>query len=165
VITAAGVRRLRSRRAGEPAVLSVYLGVPVDVAEHRGLPTRARELIKSAASQEPRGKGSQVSNVDVESIINAIDQNSQEWLGHTVAMFACSRIGLLETVPLPRSDTEQAVIADRPHIRPLPPRCSVTPITGPPSWTPSTPGSALPLTTGSRRSRSGQARRAEPGIR
>ena len=97
----------------------MYLGVPVDVAEHRGLPTRARELIKSAASQEPRGKGSQVSNVDVESIINAIDQNSQEWLGHTVAVFACSRIGLLETVPLPRSGTDQAVIADRPHIRPL----------------------------------------------
>ncbi len=119
MITAAGVQRLRSRRADEPAVLSVYLGVPVDVGDHRGLPTRARELIKSAASHEQRGQGSQVSNADVESIINAIDQNSAEWLGHTVAFFACSRIGLIETVQLPRSGTEQAVIADRPHIRPL----------------------------------------------
>lgn len=119
MITAAGVQRLRSRRADEPAVLSVYLGVPVDVGDHRGLPTRARELIKSAASHEQRGQGSQVSNADVESIINAIDQNSAEWLGHTVAFFACSRIGLNETVQLPRSGTEQAVIADRPHIRPL----------------------------------------------
>jgi hypothetical protein len=99
--------------------LSVYLGVPVDVGDHRGLPTRARELITSAASQEPRAKGRLVSNVDVESITSAIYQNSQKWLGHTVAMFACSQIGLFETVPLPRSGTDQAVIADRPHIRPL----------------------------------------------
>jgi hypothetical protein len=97
----------------------VYLGVPVDVGEHRGLPVRARELIKAAASQEPRANGRELSAVDVDAIIDAINQNSQEWLGHTVAMFACSRIGLFVTVPLPRSGTDQAVIADRPHIRPL----------------------------------------------
>ncbi|HKR67565.1 MAG TPA: hypothetical protein VJT16_01810 [Streptosporangiaceae bacterium] len=119
MISVAGAQRLRSRRADGPAVLSVYLEVPVDVGDHRGLPNRARELIKAAASQEPRANGRQVSSVDVESIVSAIDQDSQEWLGHTVAMFACSRIGLFEAIPLPRSGTDQAVIADRPHIRPL----------------------------------------------
>ena len=119
MITAAGAERLRSRRADEPAVLSVYLTVPVDVADHRGLPVRARELIRSAASKEPRAGGRMVSAADIESIISAVDQNSQEWLGHTVALFACARIGLFETIPLPRSPSEQAVIADRPHIRPL----------------------------------------------
>ena len=119
MISVAGAERLRSRRAEGPSVLSVYLSVPVDVGDHRGLPTRARELIKSAASQEPRANGHQVSHADVESIIRSIDQNSQEWLGRTVAMFACAQIGLFEAVPLPRSGTEQAVIADRPHIRPL----------------------------------------------
>ncbi|HEX7995008.1 MAG TPA: hypothetical protein VF506_13885 [Streptosporangiaceae bacterium] len=119
MISVAGAERLRSRRADGPAVLSVYLGVPVDVGEHRGLPARARELIKAAASQEPRSNGRQVGAVDVEAIINAIGQDSQEWLGHTVAIFACSRIGLFQTVPLPRGGTDQAVIADRPHIRPL----------------------------------------------
>ncbi len=119
MITAAGAEQLRSRRADEPAVVSVYLGVPVDVADHRGLPVRARELIRSAAGKEPRAGGRMVSAADVESIISAVDQNSQEWLGHTVALFACRRIGLFETIPLPRSQSEQAVIADRPHIRPL----------------------------------------------
>ena len=119
MISVAGAQRLRSRRADGPSVLSVYLEVPVDVGDHRGLPNRARELIKAAASQESHAKGRQVSSIDVESIISAIGQDSQEWLGHTVAIFACSRIGLFETVPLPRSGTDQAVIADRPHIRPL----------------------------------------------
>lgn len=119
MITEAGAERLRARRADGPSVLSVYLGVPVDVGQHRGLPVRARELIKAAGSQEPSSTGREVSAADVEAIINAIDQDSQEWLGHTVAMFACSRIGLFETVPLPRGGTDQAVIADRPHIRPL----------------------------------------------
>jgi len=119
VITAGGVERLRGRHTDRPAVVSLYLSVPVDVADHRGLPARARELIKAAAKREPRAAGRLVSDADAESIINAVDQRSQEWLGHTVALFRCSRIGLFEALPLPRSRTERAVIADRPHIRPL----------------------------------------------
>lgn len=119
MITAAGVDRLRRSHTDRPAVLSVYLSVPVDVADHRGLPTRARELIKSAARTEPRAGGQLVNGADVEAIVDAVDQRSQEWLGRTVAFFACSRIGLFEAIPLPRSATERAVIADRPHIRPL----------------------------------------------
>jgi peptide chain release factor subunit 1 len=119
VITPSGVERLRGRHTDQPAVVSVYLSVPVDVADHRGLPTRARELIKAAAQTEPRAGGGQVNAADVEAIIDAVDQRSQEWLGRTVALFACSRLGLLDALALPRSSTERAVIADRPHIRPL----------------------------------------------
>ncbi|HEX6931966.1 MAG TPA: hypothetical protein VF162_07480 [Streptosporangiaceae bacterium] len=119
MITAGGVERLRRRHADQPAVVSVYLSVPVDVADHRGLPARARELIKAAAEAEPRASGELVDNADVEAIIDAVGQRSQEWLGRTVALFACSRLGLFDAFALPRSSTERAVIADRPHIRPL----------------------------------------------
>ncbi len=74
MITAGGVERLRGRHTDRPAVVSLYLSVPVDVADHRGLPARARELIKAAAKREPRAAGRLVSDADAESIINAVDQ-------------------------------------------------------------------------------------------
>jgi peptide chain release factor subunit 1 len=119
MITAAAAERLRAWRADAPAVLSLYLSVPVDVAEHRGLPARARELIRAAAAREPQAQGRAVSDADIEAVVGAVDQRSQEWLGHTVGLFACARTGLFEAVPMPRSPAEQAVIADRPQIRPL----------------------------------------------
>jgi len=119
VITRSDADRLRAVRAGKPAVVSVYLPVPVDLAEHRGLPIRARELIKSAASQEPRAGGGMVRETDVDAIINAVARDSHEWLGRTVALFAWAEGGLFEAVPLPGPLHEQAVIADRPYIRPM----------------------------------------------
>jgi hypothetical protein len=119
VITRADADRLRAVRAGKPAVVSVYLSVPIDLAEHRGLPTRARELIKSAAGQEPRAGGGLVREADVDAILNSVSEDSHEWLGRTVALFAWAEGRLFEAVPLPGAPHEQAVIADRPHIRPL----------------------------------------------
>ena len=119
MINRADADRLRAVRAADPAVVSVYLQVPVDLAEHRSLPIRVRDLIKSAASQEPRAGGGFVRETDPESIINAVTQDSQEWLGHTIALFACAQIGMFEAVPLPGFLTDQAVIADRAFIRPM----------------------------------------------
>jgi peptide chain release factor subunit 1 len=118
VITRAEADRLRNTSAQAPSVLSVYLQVPVDLAEHRGLQTRARELIKSAASEQRRG-GADVRAVDLESVVKTVDSRSNEWLGHTAAIFACAEIGLLEALPLPGRLTERAIVACRPHIRPL----------------------------------------------
>lgn len=119
MITRADADRLRAVRAGKPAVVSVYLPVPVDLAEHRGLPIRARELVKSAASQEPRAGGGLVREADVDAIMSSVSEDSHGWLGHTVALFAWTEGGLFEAVPLPGPLHEQAVIADRPYIRPL----------------------------------------------
>ena len=125
MITAAAIERLRTQRTDEPAVVSAYLCVPVDVADHRGLPARVRDLIRAAAAREPRAQGREVSAADVEAIVRAVDQRSQEWLGHGVGLFACSRIGLFEAVvDAALADRagragELAVIADRPHVRPL----------------------------------------------
>jgi peptide chain release factor subunit 1 len=119
VITRAEADRLRNTSAQAPSVLSVYLQVPVDLAEHRGLPTRARELIKSAARRQGEGNGAEVRTVDLESVVALVASHSSEWLGQTAAVFACADIGLLETLQLPGHLTERAIIARRPHIRPL----------------------------------------------
>jgi hypothetical protein len=118
VITRADADKLRAYRATQSAVLSVYLPVPVDVAEHRSLPTRARDLLKRAAGG-PRPGGGQVSEADLDWIIGALTERSHEWLGHTAALFACAEIGLAEALAIRGSRTGQAVVANRPHIRPL----------------------------------------------
>ena len=99
MINRADADRLRAVRATDPAVVSVYLQVPVDLAEHRALPVRARDLIKSAASQEPRAGGGMVRETDPEAIITAVTQDSHEWLGRTIALFACAQIEMFDNSP------------------------------------------------------------------
>ncbi len=119
MITRTDTDKLRVLRAAEPAVVSVYLPIPVDLADHRALDTRARELIKSAAIREPRAGGAQVRDTDIESVAAAVAAHSDEWLGRTVAIFACAEIDLFATIQLPGHLTEQGVVSDRPYIRPL----------------------------------------------
>jgi hypothetical protein len=54
VITRADTDKLRAMRAPGAEVLSLYLSIPVDVAGHRALPARIRELVKSAAAAPRR---------------------------------------------------------------------------------------------------------------
>jgi peptide subunit release factor 1 (eRF1) len=114
VITRADVDRLRVLRSQSP-VISVYLPIPVDLAEHRGLVTKARDLVKAGQPKRVR----QVMAADFAAITDALSLYSHQWLGHTVAMFACADIGLLEFDPLPGHLIERAAVAARPHIRPL----------------------------------------------
>ncbi len=113
MITRAELGRLRVLRSSQSPVLSVYLPIPLDQADHRGLATAARELVKAA------NRNDHVREADLAAITNAIRTRSHEWLGHTIAMFACADIGLLEFISLPGHLTERAVVAARPHIRPL----------------------------------------------
>jgi hypothetical protein len=119
VITMADADKLRSVRATEPAVLSVYLSIPVDLAEHRGLPTRARELIKAAAGQPSACQRGSALEADVERVLRSVDEHSHDWLGRTVAIFASTKLDVFESIPLPGFLTELAVIGARPYIRPL----------------------------------------------
>ncbi|MHB1431616.1 MAG: baeRF10 domain-containing protein [Streptosporangiaceae bacterium] len=113
---AAGLRAARSEEAG---VVSVYLPVPLDLAEHRGLPTKARELARSAAGEAAERGGPPASEADLEWIYRTVEENSPEWLGHTIALFSCGGIGLAEAVPLPGRLAERAVVAAGPYLRPL----------------------------------------------
>jgi hypothetical protein len=118
LIARTDVAELRTKCAANSAVLSLYLNVPVDIAEHRGLLIRARDLIKSAADAAKTGQPA-VSEADISLIINAVDANSLDWLGHTVAFFACTEQGLFQAVPLPGRVDDRAVLTHRPYLRPL----------------------------------------------
>jgi len=115
MITNSEIDKLRSIRAPEESVLSLYLEVPLDPAGLRELPARASDLIRAAADANP-GK---LAAEDEEAARDAVAAGARNWLGHTVAIFVCGDIGLLEVVPLPGRFAERAVLAVRPHLRPL----------------------------------------------
>ena len=117
VITRADIDKLRVVRAPGSAVLSLYLSVPVDLGEHRALPARVRELVKAAAAA-PSG-APPVTPGDLSAVIRLVSERSHDWLGRTVAIFASAGLGLLEAVPLPGRAAEDAIVDDRPQVRPL----------------------------------------------
>jgi hypothetical protein len=57
MITLEEVEKLRGIRSDEPAILSLYVPVPLDPAGLRELPARARELAEAAAVQAGRAAG------------------------------------------------------------------------------------------------------------
>jgi Bacterial archaeo-eukaryotic release factor family 10 len=115
VITHAELDKLRCILAPHESVLSLYLEVPRDPASLRELPARAHDLITAAAD----GTDACLSPEDEEAACGLVRAHAREWLGHTVAIFVCRELGLLEVVPLPDGVGERAVLAVRPHVRPL----------------------------------------------
>jgi hypothetical protein len=115
MIGPADVEKLRATCAPEPAVLSLYLPVPLDPAELRELPARAGDLIAAAAASAT----AQIPGADRDAVQQLVAAHGREWLGHTVAIFTCGELGLLEALPLPGQVGERAVLATRPHVRPI----------------------------------------------
>ena len=114
------VNKLLSVRADGPSVLSLYLWVPLDPAALRGLPARAGELLALAARGGPGTAGVvRVEAGDRRAVRGLLAAHARDWLGHTVAIFTCGQLGLAEAVPLPCQLQERAVLATRPHVRPL----------------------------------------------
>jgi Bacterial archaeo-eukaryotic release factor family 10 len=119
MITAQEIEKLRSIRAPQASVLSLYLPVPLDPAGLRGLPALAGDLIDAAgAAASQRGAATRVA-ADREAVRALVETGQREWLGHTVAIFACAQLGLLEAMPLPGPLTGLGVISTRPYVRPL----------------------------------------------
>ena len=111
--------RLSRLRAAGPTVLSLFVTVPLDPAQLRGLPTRIDELM-SAAAGGPRTAGpGRLAEKDRRAIHVAAVKDGRDWLGRTMAVFTCADLGLFEVAGLRTPVPERAVLADRPHIRPL----------------------------------------------
>src|SRR6516225_10184378 len=120
MISHADVEKLRGMRAPEPAVLSLYLPVPMDPAGARGLAARAEDLMASAGAGGPGGSSiAKSGHADRDAVLGALAAHGRDWLGHTVAFFACQEPRLFEALPLPCLLPERAVLAGRPYIRPL----------------------------------------------
>jgi len=114
------VDKLRGMRAPGLTVLSLYLAVPLDPAEVRGLAARAGDQIAGVSATSLDGMNTAVvSHADRAAVLDALAAHGRDWLGHTVAFFACDQLGLFETVPLPCVLPDRAVLAIRPHVRPL----------------------------------------------
>jgi hypothetical protein len=120
MISRAEVDKLLGVRAAGPWVLSLYLWVPLDPAGLRGLPARADELFALAARDAPGTPGViRVRDEDRRAVHGMLASRARDWLGHTVAVFHCAELGLAEAAPLPCRLQERAVLATRPHVRPL----------------------------------------------
>ena len=120
MISRANVEKLRSMRAQKRAVLSLYLPVPSDPAGIRGLAAEAVDLMTSAGASSVDGASTAgVSDADRQAVLDELAARRRDWLGGTVAFFACQELGLFEALPLPCHLPERAVLAIRAHIRPL----------------------------------------------
>jgi hypothetical protein len=115
MITHGEVDKLRSIRAPENSVLSLYVTVPRDPADLRELRARAGDLVQAAAAES----GARLPAGDEQVARDAVVSQARQWLGHTLAVFVCGDLGLLEVVVLPGEVAERAVLAVRPHLRPL----------------------------------------------
>jgi hypothetical protein len=119
MISRAEIEKLARAQAAEPVVLSLYLSVPLDPAELRELAARTGDLIAMAAGGPGDGGRKRVRDADRAAVRSAVVAHGRDWLGHTVAVFACADLGLFEVLPLSSEVPQQAVVAARPHIRPL----------------------------------------------
>jgi len=120
MISRAEVDKLLDVRAAGPSLLSLYVQVPLDPAELRGLPAHADELFALAARDAPGIPAAvRVGAGDARAVRGLLASRARDWLGQTVAIFACAELGLAEATPLPCQLQERAVLATRPHVRPL----------------------------------------------
>jgi hypothetical protein len=120
MISHADVEKLRSMRAPGPTVLSLYLPVPLDPAGVQGLAAQAGDLMAAAGSGRPDGASiAKVGHADRDAVLDALAAHGRDWLGHTVAFFACQELAWFEALPLPCVLPGRAVLATRPHVRPL----------------------------------------------
>ncbi len=119
MISWAEAEKLARVHAPEPAVLSLYLTVHMDPAELRGLPARVGDLIAAPARGPAGEECGRLRDEDRSAVRAKVAAHGRDWLGHGVAIFACADLGLLEVLPLRCEVAERAVLAARPHIRPL----------------------------------------------
>jgi peptide chain release factor subunit 1 len=117
------VDRLLHFSTEDAPVLSVYLGVPTDPGELRGVESRLHSILKPAHELA----GSQdLAHDERESLRHDLDRvlelagRARELQGHGVAVFACNRAGLYEEIVLPRRVRDRAVVDATPYLRPLP---------------------------------------------
>ena len=120
MIDTEGVTKLLGVHAPGSSVVSVYLSVPLDPAERRGIPARLDDLLATAQHSPADGEvAAQARRSELPAIREAVMLHAPEWLGHMVAIFSCRDLGVLETIPLRTQAPERAVVGPRPYVRPL----------------------------------------------
>jgi hypothetical protein len=120
VIGAEGLTKLLTIQAPDSGIVSVYLSVPLDPAQRRGMPARPDDLLSQADQSAWDGEWlARARRSELPVIREAVGAHAHEWPGNSVAIFSCTSLGLLETIPLRGDVRERAVIGTRPYVRPL----------------------------------------------
>ncbi|MGE5133800.1 MAG: hypothetical protein ACM32E_12920 [Gemmatimonadota bacterium] len=120
MIDTEGVTKLLGVHAPGSSVVSVYLNVPLDPAERRGIPARLDDLLATAQhSPADGGAAARARKSELPGIRDTVSLHAPEWLGHTVAIFSCRDLAVLETIPLHSRVSDRAVVGARPYVRPL----------------------------------------------
>jgi len=120
MITQAEVEKLLGVRSADPTVLSLYVNVPQHPPALRGLPARADDLLSAARSAAGEDRGvAQARDEDRRLARRILEIHAREWIGHTIAIFACAEPRLAEAFVVPGTFEDRAVFAMRPHVRPL----------------------------------------------
>jgi release factor family 10 len=115
-----GVRSLLAIRPADHEVISVYMSVPLDPRQRRSLPARVEDLFAGHGDRYgDSGAWARARREELPAMRDWVTSQAHAWLGHSVAIFACHGIGLLEAVPLRGHVAERAVIGCRPYVRPL----------------------------------------------
>jgi Bacterial archaeo-eukaryotic release factor family 10 len=115
MITYGEVEKLHSIRAADQSVLSLYVYVPSERADVREVQARAVGLVEAATVRTPET----LHRGDELLARRTLAEYAQEWLGHTLGIFVSEQLSLFEVVPLPGRFAERAVLAARPHLRPM----------------------------------------------
>jgi peptide chain release factor subunit 1 len=122
VIDPGVVDRLLHFRSADAPVLSVYVGVPPDPDEVRGVESRLHSLLKPvrelADSDALSHYGRESLRHDIDRVLE-LKNRARELHGHGVGVFACEQQGLYEEVMLPRRVRDRVEIDETPYLRPL----------------------------------------------
>ncbi len=133
MITDSDVEGLLAVRTPGRSVLSLYLRVPPDPAALRELPARAHAMLTvaigtgggrdgsfgTAAAGGGRPEAAVWPVEDEQRARKLLELHGREWLGQTAALFVADKAGLSQAFSLPCELPDRALLADRPHIRPL----------------------------------------------
>jgi peptide subunit release factor 1 (eRF1) len=122
VIEPGVVDRLLHFRSQEAPVLSVYLGIPPDPDEVRGVESRLHSLLKPvhelADSDAFDHYGRESLRHDIDRVLE-LRERALELHGHGFGVFACDQKGLYEEVALPRRVRDRVEVDETPYLRPL----------------------------------------------
>jgi peptide chain release factor subunit 1 len=120
MIDTAGVTRLLGIRARDHGIVSVYLTVPLDPAQRRGMPAHLDDVLaQSIGSGSDAQAWAHARRFEIPAIRREVKAHAHEWVGRSVAIFGYARRGLLEAIPLRGHVRERAVVSGRPYVRPL----------------------------------------------
>jgi peptide subunit release factor 1 (eRF1) len=116
------IDRLLHFRSAEAPVLSVYVAIPFDPHERRGVHARLESMLQPvkdlAYSDRLEHYPRESLRSDIDRIMGLTDR-AREFGGRAMAAFACHQEKLYEEVVLPRPVRDRAVLDATPYLRPL----------------------------------------------